>query len=59
MNLLKGAEKAVAGFVVAFIAALVAEVQAGTNLNVKALLLALGTAVVTSFSVYSVKNSQV
>jgi len=48
--------KAILGFVVAFIGALVAQVQAGTPLTSKVILLALGTALVTSYGVYQVPN---
>lgn len=48
--------KALTGFVVAFVAALVAEINTGTNLDSKSLLLALGTALVTSYGVFQVPN---
>lgn len=49
-------DKAISGFVVSFVAALVAEVQIGSPLTPKTILLALGTAIVTSWSVYQTKN---
>lgn len=48
--------KALVALVVAFIAALVAQVQSGSTFNEKTLLLALGTAVVTATSVHTVPN---
>lgn len=49
-------DKAITGFVVSFVAALVAQVQNGIQLTLKVALLALGTALVTSYGVYQVRN---
>jgi hypothetical protein len=55
-NYLQYAAKAVYGSLVAFVAALVAQVQSGANFDVKCVLLALGTAIVTHATVYQVSN---
>lgn len=52
-------KKAILGFVVAFVGALVSQVQSGSAFDLKVALMALGTAVVTSFGVYSIKNEGV
>lgn len=59
MKYIKGFEKAVVAFVLALIAALEAEVQSGATFNVKTVLLAAGTAVLTAAGVYSTPNSKV
>jgi hypothetical protein len=56
VNYWRTAKKAVLGSVVAFIAALIAEIQSGSAFDVKSVLLALGTAVVTHATVYQVSN---
>lgn len=49
-------DKAIASFVLTFVSALVAEVQAGAELTLKTLLLALGSAIVASGAVYQTRN---
>lgn len=58
INELKKYNKAIWGFVVAFIGALVSQVQSGTELSLKVALLSLGTAIVTAGTVYQVRNSK-
>lgn len=56
MKKLQNYSKAILGFLVAFVGALVSEVNTGTNLNQKTVLLALGTAVVTAYAVFQARN---
>lgn len=49
-------DKSIAAFVVAFVGALVSEVNTGDSFGIKTFLLALGTAVVTSGAVFSAQN---
>lgn len=58
MKELQKYNKAIWGFVVAFIGALVSQVQSGVEFSLKVALLALGTAVVTSGAVYQARNTK-
>lgn len=51
-------DKSIVAFVVALVGALVSEVNTGSALDSKTLLLALGTAIVTSGAVFTAQNKE-